>query len=94
MAIFTTCVRMGHDPARWKEAVLVVIPKPDKPDYSFAKAHCPISLLETMSKLLEKAIAKHFQHEIIAHKLIPTNQFGGCMHSSCLNAGMTLIHNV
>ena len=34
------------------------------------------------------------QHDIVAHELIPTNQFGGRMHSSCLDAGITLIHDV
>ena len=73
---------------------MVAIPKPDKPDYSHAKAHRPISLLETMSKLLEKAVAKRFQHDIVKHELIPTNQFGGRTHSSCLDAGLTLLHDV
>ena len=72
----------------------MVIPKPDKPDYSYAKAHCPISLLETMSKLMEKVVAKRMQHNIVAHELIPTTQFGGRLHSSCLDAGITLIHDV
>jgi hypothetical protein len=47
-----------------------------------------------MSKLMEKAVAKCFQHDIIREGLIDTNQFGGRTHSSCLNAGLTLIHNV
>ena len=72
----------------------MVIPKPDKADYSLAKVHRPISLLEAMSKLMEKAITKCMQHDIVAHELIPANQFGGRMHSSCLDAGITLIHNV
>ena len=56
--IFTACVRLAHHPPRWKEAKVVVIPKPDKADYSLAKAHRPISLLKAMSKLMEKAVAK------------------------------------
>ena len=92
--VFDACIQLGHHPQCWKEAVVAVIPKPDKPNYSIAKAHRPISLLETMSKLLEKAVAKRFQHDIVAHELIPTNQFGGRMHSSCLDAGLTLIHDV
>ena len=43
---------------------------------------------------MEKAIAKRMQHDIVAHELIPANQFGGRMHSSCLDAGITLIHDV
>jgi Reverse transcriptase (RNA-dependent DNA polymerase) len=92
--IFNRCLCLGVHPTRWKHAVVVVIPKPDKPDYSHAKAHRPISLLEAMSKLLKKVIAKRMQHNIVAHELIPTSQFGGRMHSSCLDAGLTLIHDV
>ena len=74
--------------------MVVVIPKPDKPDYSVAKAHRPISLLETLSKLLEKAVAKQFQHDIVEHELVPSTQFRGRMHSSCLDAALMLIHDV
>jgi hypothetical protein len=92
--IYTACIHTGHHPAKWKEATVVVIPKPNKADYSIAKAHRPISLLETMSKLMEKAVAKRFQHDIVKENLIGTNQFGGRTHSSCLDAGLTLIHDV
>jgi hypothetical protein len=91
---YNACLMLGHHPARWKEAKVVAIPKPDKPDYSLPKAHRPISLLETMSKLLEKAVAKRMQHDIVKHELIHANQFGGRAHSSCLDAGMALIHDV
>jgi retron-type reverse transcriptase len=47
-----------------------------------------------MSKLMEKAVAKRFQYDIVKYELIPTNQFGGRTHSSCLDAGLTLIHDV
>ena len=93
-SIYNACVFLGHHPGRWKEATVVVIPKPDKLDYSVAKAHRPISLLETLSKLLEKAVAKRFQHDIVKHELVPSSQFGGRMHSSCLDAALTLIHDV
>ena len=91
---FISCIKLAHHLPRWKEAKVVVIPKPDKADYSLAKVHRPISLLEAMSKLMEKVVAKCMQHDIVAHELIPTNQFGGRMHSSCLDTGMTLIHDV
>jgi hypothetical protein len=92
--IYNACIVTGHHPTRWKEATVVVIPKADKPDYSAAKAYQPISLLENLSKLLEKAVAKRLQHDIVTHELIPTTQFGGRTHSSCLDAGLTLIHDV
>ena len=92
--IFDACVHLGHHPTRWKEAVVVVIPKPDKPDYTFPKAHRPISLLECMSKLLEKVIANRIQHDITKRELVPTNQFGGRQHSSCSDAGLALLHDI
>jgi hypothetical protein len=92
--VYNACLILGHHPPQWKEAKVVAIPKPDKADYSLPKAHRPISLLETMSKLLEKAVAKRMQHDIVAHELIYTNQFGGRAHSSCLDAGLTLLHDV
>jgi hypothetical protein len=58
--IYSACIRLGHHPSKWKEATVVIIPKPNKPDYSLAKAHRPISLLETLSKLMEKAVAVMF----------------------------------
>lgn len=75
--LYSACVHQGYHPVRWKSATVIVIPKPNKSDYSSAKAHRPISLLETMSKLLEKAIAKCMQHEIVTHDLVPTIQYGG-----------------
>jgi hypothetical protein len=93
-SVYNACLTLGHHPAVWKNAVVVVIPKPDRPDYTQAKAHRPISLLETMSKLLEKVVAQRMQHDIVTEELIPTTQFGGRRHSSCLDAGLTLLHDV
>jgi hypothetical protein len=81
-------------PPLWKEAIIVVIPKPDRPDYSLPKAHHPISLLECISKLLEKVVTQQIQHNLTTHDLIPTTQFGGRQHSSCLDTGLSLIHDV
>jgi hypothetical protein len=72
----------------------MAIPKLDKPDYSLPKAHRPISLLKTMSKLLEKVVAKCMQYNIVKYELIHANQFGGQAHSSCLDMGLALLHDV
>jgi hypothetical protein len=92
--IYNACFILGHHLAWWKEAKVVAIPKPDKPDYSLPKVHKPILLLETMSKLLEKAVAKRMQYDIVKYELIQANQFGGRAHSSCLDAGLALLHDV
>ena len=67
-----TCIWVGHHPSSWKTALVIVIPKPGRDDYTAAKNYHPISLLECFSKLLEKAVSKHFLYDIDAHRLIPT----------------------
>ena len=47
-----------------------------------------------MSKLMEKVVTKRMQHDIVTHELIPTQQFRGQVHSSCLDTGLTLVHDV
>ena len=95
---FTTlanaCVWVGHHPSSWKTALVVVIPKPGRDDYTAAKNYRPISLLECFSKLLEKAVSKRFLYDIDAHRLIPTTQFGTRAFSCTLDAGLTLLHDV
>jgi hypothetical protein len=94
LTIYNACFRLGHHPVHWREAKVVAIPKLDKPNYSLPKVHRPISLLETMSKLLEKAVAKWMQYKIVKYELIQANQFGGWVHSSCLDTGLALLHDV
>lgn len=56
--VFKAGLILGHHPTIWKQAMVMVIPKPGKANYTCMKAHHPISLLKTMRKLLEKIIAK------------------------------------
>ena len=94
MTLLETCLKTGHHPRSWKEAVVCVIPKPNRADYTLAKNFRPISLLECLGKLLEKIIAKIIYREIAKHALIPTTQFGGRNASSTLDAGLTLLHDI
>jgi hypothetical protein len=93
VSLLDACLRAGHHPRPWKEAVVCVIPKPKRADYSLAKNFRPISLLECLGKLLEKVIAKLIYSDMTKHALVPTNQFGGRNASSTLDAGLTLLHD-
>jgi hypothetical protein len=81
-------------PRLWKEAVVCVIPKPGRADYTLAKNFRPISLLECLGKLLEKVIAKLIYRDMSTHDMVPTTQFGGRNALSTLDAGLTLLHNI
>ena len=74
--LITGCVRAGHHPLIWRQAIVCAVPKPQRVDYSLAKNFRPVSLLECMGKLVEKLIARILYSEIIRHDLLPTNQFG------------------
>src|SRR6266478_3773764 len=88
------CIRAGHHPLIWRQAIVCAVPKPHRPDYSLAKNFRPVSLLECMGKLVEKLMARLLYSEIIRFDLLPTNQFGGRMASSTLDAGLSLVHDV
>ena len=92
--LISACLKAGHHPRPWKEAIVCVIPKPNRADYTLAKNYRPISLLECLGKLLEKVIAKIIYSDMAKYVLVPTTQFGGRNASSTLDAGLTLLHDI
>jgi hypothetical protein len=92
--LLKACLRAGYHPRLWKEAVVSVVPKLKRSDYTLAKNFRPISLLECLGKLLEKVVAKLIYSDMSRYALIPTTQFGGRNASSTLDAGLTLLHDI
>jgi hypothetical protein len=72
----------------------VVVPKPGKDDYSLPKCYRLIALLECLGKLLEKVVARCLTYDITVLSLIPFTQFGAHPHSSTIDAGLCLMHDV
>jgi hypothetical protein len=77
LSLFQACLSVGYHPTIWKNIVAVAVPKPNKTNYSAAKAYWPISLLECISKLLEKIIARRLTFEMGRHRLVSPSQFAG-----------------
>ncbi|THC87303.1 hypothetical protein EYZ11_013252 [Aspergillus tanneri] len=75
--IFTISINLGYYPKRWRSAKIVVLRKPGKPDYSIPGAYRPISLLNTLGKLLEAVMARRLSYLAEKHGLLPDTQFGG-----------------
>jgi hypothetical protein len=92
--IFNACLAQGHHPRVWKTAAIAVVPKPGKDNYSLPKCYRPIALLECLGKLLEKVVARHLTYDITMLSLIPFTQFGTCPHSSTIDAGLCLTHDI
>lgn len=61
--IYTAYLRLSYLPKLWKNATIVMIPKPSK-DHNAPKNHRPISLLSTMAKVFERIILSQLQKHI------------------------------
>jgi len=47
-----------------------------------------------MGKLVEKIVASRLLFDAGKYNLLPSTQFGGRPHSSCLDAGLSLVHDI
>jgi ribonuclease HI len=74
--IFKTCLRIGHFPTAWREAISLILRKPKRPDYSAPNAYRPIALLCTMGKLLEAILATRIAYLADQHQLLPHTHIG------------------
>ncbi|MBE7189345.1 reverse transcriptase domain-containing protein [Jatrophihabitans endophyticus] len=81
-AVYRACVRLGHMPAKWRHQIIVVLRKPNKPDYSLPKAYRPIALRRTLAKGLEKVIARRLAY-YGDRGALPKEHYGGRAGRSC-----------
>jgi Reverse transcriptase (RNA-dependent DNA polymerase) len=88
------CVWVGHWPSHFEESLLVIIPKPEKPDYLMPKSFQPIVLLNTLGKLFEKLLSRRLQFDGVAHGAFHPMQFGGIAQHSTEDARVYLTHLV
>ena len=58
--LFNACIKYKYQPPEWKQAVIILIPKPGK-DHADPAGFRPISLLTVMAKLIEKIMCKRMR---------------------------------
>lgn len=80
LALFRATLKEGTLPSQWRHAQIIPLKKPEKDDYTIAKAWRPISLLATLGKILESVLAERLSHAVETHGLLPTNHFGARKH--------------
>ncbi|KAF8668547.1 hypothetical protein AX14_006143, partial [Amanita brunnescens Koide BX004] len=80
----------GVWPAWFKQSMCVIIPKPNKPRYNVPKAFRPISLLNTIGKLLTKIIAARLQFDCLKFDILHPGQCGRVIKHATIDAGVTL----
>ena len=74
--LFQASLREGALPTQWRHAKIIPLKKPNKENYTIAKAWRPISLLATLGKILESVVAERISHAVETHGLLPTSHFG------------------
>jgi hypothetical protein len=92
--LFDTSLRDGVVPHQWRSAKIIPLKKPDKGDYTVAKAWRPISLLSTLGKILEAVVAERISYVVEAYGLLPANHFGARKRRSAEQALMLLQEQV
>ena len=73
--IFNACMSAGYFPMKFKHAIMVFIPKPEK-NLKHAMNYRPISLLEAPGKVLERLIVERFICYLEDNGLYDENQYG------------------
>ena len=51
--IFNQSLQLGYCPARFRESITAVLPKPDKANYALPKIYRPIALFNTLGKVMD-----------------------------------------
>ena len=90
--IVDACIKLGHWPNHFKHLSMIIISKLNKPAYDSPKSFCPIVLLNTIGKLIEKVIAEHLQFHVVKNNFIHPSQLGSLKFKSTTNVGIMLTH--
>lgn len=93
-ALFLSIVKVGHHPRAFRNAEVVMIPKPGKAPHNEAKKWRPISLLSCIGKGLERLLARRVARTVIAFGIIPSQYFGALPKRSCTDLVACLVHDV
>jgi hypothetical protein len=90
--LFNMCLDTRTHP--WKHTTIVILNKPNKPNYSIPKAYCPIALMECMGKVLERIVAKRVNNDIEEYGLLSMSQFSSRPAHCVVDAVVTLVHRI
>ena len=74
-AIFNTCIRLNYFPSAWKQAKIIMLPKPNKSTLE-PNNYRPISLLSQLSKIFERLILDRLQLFLEKNEILNPSQFG------------------
>ncbi|KJZ68476.1 hypothetical protein HIM_01090 [Hirsutella minnesotensis 3608] len=92
--LYQGCLTVGHHPGAFREAEVVMIPKPGKKNLSTPRAWRPISLLSCLGKGLERLIARRLAWASIHYAVLHPQQAGALPKRSAVDLVAALIHDI
>ena len=94
LELYQGCLTIGYHPKCFRHAVLAIIQKPNKPDWSNPRSYRPIALLSVLGKGLERLIARNMAWTAIHCKVLSSQQFGALPLRSAVDLTTCLLHDV
>lgn len=91
--LFRILISRGYHPICWREAIGVVLKKPNR-NATIPKGYRIISLLNCMGKIAEKIIATRLSYLAATDNLLYKDQLGGRKQYSAIDAVMSLVHDI
>jgi hypothetical protein len=89
---FKTLFQIGYHPKPWHTRVEIILPKPNKPDYSVPKAYRIITLLNSLGKILKRIFAVQLGYLANTTDLLHPSQIGGRKQQSAIDTAPLLLH--
>lgn len=91
--LFNAITQTSYYPSAWKQAKIILIPKPGK-DLTKINSYRPISLLSILSKVFEKLLMEHLNSDIDKLEIIPQHQFGFRRHHSTIEQVHRVVNEI
>ncbi|EED11708.1 reverse transcriptase, putative [Talaromyces stipitatus ATCC 10500] len=92
--LFQGCLRLGYHPKCFRHAILTILQKPSKEDWTNPRSYRPIALLSVLGKGLERLVARNMAWIAIHYKVLASQQFGALPLRSVINLTTCLTHNI
>jgi len=89
-AVYNGYIRSGTFPTRWKKAKILRITKPGKKNSEEVPTFCPISLLNTGGKVLEKVLINRINYHVFSQGFMNRYQYGFTPQKGTTDAAMEI----
>ena len=92
--LFDLCLSQGHHPRVFRNAEVIVIPKPGKDDLSNPKNWRPISLLSVLGKGIERLVARRLAFWALKAGVTSPQHLGALPGRSAVDLVECLVHDI